>query len=356
MNFQQACNILDINRDKCSYIDIDLITLRKAYYKAALLYHPDRNLSNESEIYKQRFQEIGEAYSFLETYIKIKNEDTRVKEETHIKEETTSFFGFKECIDQLITKLDLKKASLTVFEGLNINTAINVFNYINEYHELLGIKKDFIESFQEVVKNKTQNDKIIIIKPTIKNILNNDIFQIKYNGKTYYVPVWHDELRYDIETTNSYNENNENNQDDQDDQDNQDDQDDQDNQDNQDNQDSQDNQHMQYEKFNSPASPISTHPLVIKCEPKLDSNITIDHNNNLLINITINSIQELFKKQLLIIPVGEDHSFTIPVHKLRIQREQTYTIYEEGISLINTKNIYEIKKKGNILINIRIQE
>ena len=75
MDYREACNILDIhlslfnhnnlNTDYC----IDFDTLRKAYYKSALLYHPDRNLTEENEIYKQKFQKIGEAYSFLESYI-----------------------------------------------------------------------------------------------------------------------------------------------------------------------------------------------------------------------------------------------------------------------------------------------
>lgn len=302
MNYSEACNILDIPLslpNSCINYDI----LRKAYYKSALLYHPDRNLHEDNEIYKEKFQRIGEAYSFLENYIKINkeytNDDTdhnKTNNDRCIKNQgiQLSFFDIKECIDKFISQIDLKKASLNAFDGLNINTAIDVFNYIDEYHELIGIKKDLVESFREVINNKTQNDKIIIIRPTIKNILNNDIFQIEYNNKTYYVPVWHDELRYSNEL------------------------------------------------------------LVIKCIPELEDNITIDHNNNLFVNIIINSIQELFKDNFIVVPIGTEHSFTIPVNELKICKQQIYTIPEKGISLINSKNIYEIKKKGNIIINVTI--
>lgn len=335
MDYRQACNILDIplqifknnnlNTDYC----IDSDTLRKAYYKSALLYHPDRNLIQENEIYKQKFQEIGEAYSFLESYIRVNKECVNnYKEDSGIPNERwskkhqgdeSSLYDIKECINKFISQIDLKKASLNAFDGLNINTAIDVFNYIDEYHELIGIKKDLLESLREVVKNKTQHDKIIIVRPTINNILNNDIFQIKYNDKIYYVPVWHEELRYTTELCNK---------------------------------DTNDTSGNSKSSFDVKAS------LVIKCVPELEDNIMIDHNNNLFVNKTINSIQELFKDSVVNVSIGEGatHSFAIPVNELKIRKQQIYTIPEKGISLINSTNIYEIKKKGNIIINITILE
>lgn len=344
MDYREACNILDIplslfnhnnlNTDYC----IDFDTLRKAYYKSALLYHPDRNLTEENEIYKQKFQKIGEAYSFLESYIKVNKECVNNhKEDSGIHDERsskkykgyeTSFFDIKECINKFIAQIDIEKASLNAFDGLNINTAIDVFNYIDEYHELIGIKKDLVESLREVVKNKTQHDKIITVRPTINNILNNDIFQIKYNDKIYYVPVWHDELRYTMtelcnKDTNELC-----------------------------NKDTNDTSCNSKSSFDVKAS------LVIKCVPELEDNIMIDHNNNLFVNITINSIQELFKDSFVNVSIGEGttHSFAIPVNELKICKQQIYTIPEKGISLINSTNIYEIKKKGNIIINITILE
>ena len=56
MNFEKAIKLLDING---SFTEREL---KKAYFKQALKYHPDKN---KDENTKTRFQDIGEAYGFL---------------------------------------------------------------------------------------------------------------------------------------------------------------------------------------------------------------------------------------------------------------------------------------------------
>ena len=72
MNYKKARDLLDLN-DKFNSKDI-----KKAYYKKALLYHPDKNPNGES-----MFKQINEAYIYLQNNF---DPDT--------KRENLSFFYF----------------------------------------------------------------------------------------------------------------------------------------------------------------------------------------------------------------------------------------------------------------------
>ena len=164
MNLHKACDILEIpilckdNSHQSLISNISLPTsevIKKAYYKCALKYHPDRNLEDMNS--NEKFQEINQAYSFLESYLKIENEmNNQYPSSSHANNANNdnTFFKFKECIDKLVSKINIKDISLSAFEGLNKNTAMNLLQYIDDYYELLGLEKEFVESMHLVVKKK----------------------------------------------------------------------------------------------------------------------------------------------------------------------------------------------------------
>ena len=287
MNLIMACEILDLTYP-CSSCEI-----RKAYYKAARKHHPDHNKDTFAESNK-RFLAINEAYLFLDAYLKIEME--QVKENTSEQHHTIFFFDF---LIEHLKQLDLKEISLNALDGLDKNTAIQLLEYIDSYSELLGLEEDFVCSIRQKIREKTENDIVIILKPSIENILKDELYKLEYEGETYYIPLWHDELRYD----NIENKENKS--------------------------------------------------LVVKCIPELDDNVSIDHHNNLHIRITVPSIQTLFNSENLTFYLG-GKEFQIPVENLKIKKTQIYTLYEKGIALINYSNIYEIKQRGNIIILIII--
>jgi hypothetical protein len=200
-----------------------------------------------------------------------------------------NIFFFDYLIDQL-KQLDLKEISLHALDGLDKNTAIHLLDYIDSYSEILGLDDDFVFLIREKIREKTENDIVIVLKPSIENILKDELHKLEHLGETYYIPLWHDELRYES--------------------------------------------------------------LVVKCIPDLPDHVSIDHNNNLHVSITIPCIQTLFKSENLSFELG-GKVFEIPTKDLKIRKNQNYTLYEKGIALINS-NIYEIKKRGNIIISITI--
>jgi DnaJ-class molecular chaperone len=292
MDISKACDVLEIEISKT----YTLAEVKKAYYKAALKHHPDHNIGDTES--NARFQKINEAYTFLSTYV-------QVNEQEHGQQEQAEEIKNEEKDDDIITKFiktlidfNIKEISLNAFEGLNKNNSLKIFEYIEKYSGMLGLENEFVESIRTLTREKMKNDVVIIINPTIENIMNNEIYKLEYNNENYYVPLWHDEVSYDISDT-------------------------------------------EY--------------LIVKCRPELPEHIFIDHNNDVHVKIVIEALEQLWHEPYLPVTVG-GKVFEIPVCELKIKKSQTYTFFNKGISLINLNDIYNTTRSSNIIVYITINK
>lgn len=301
MDIKRACEILDIEISKSFTFNFnfnDTLTLaeiKKAYYKASLKHHPDHNIGDLDS--NARFQKINEAYIFLSSY---KEQDVEQHKEQEQEQEQDIDID-NDIISKFIKTLidfNIKEISLTAFEGLNKHNSLKIFDYIEKYSSMLGLEKEFVDSIKTLTREKIKNDIIIIINPTIENIINNELYKLEYNNENYYVPLWHDEISYDISET-------------------------------------------EY--------------LIVKCKPELPENTFIDHNNDVHIKMLIESIEKLLNEPYINVNVG-GKVFEIPVCELKIKKSQIYTFFNKGISLINLNDIYNTKRKGNIIVYITINK
>jgi len=290
MDISKACDVLEIEISRT----FTLAEVKKAYYKAALKHHPDHNIGDTES--NARFQKINEAYTFLSTYVQVnEHEQGEHKQGEHKQGQD----------DDIITKFiktlidfNIKEISLNAFEGLNKNNSLKIFEYIEKYSGMLGLENEFVESIRTLTREKMKNDIVIIINPTIENIMNNEIYKLEYNNENYYVPLWHDEVSYDISDT-------------------------------------------EY--------------LIVKCRPELPEHIFIDHNNDVHVKIVIESLEQLWHEPYLQVTVG-GKVFEIPVCELKIKKSQTYTFFNKGISLINLNDIYNTTRSSNIIVYITINK
>ena len=295
MDISKACEILEIEISK----SFTLAEVKKAYYKASLKHHPDHNIGDINS--NARFQKINEAYTFLSSYIQIKQEHTEhTQEHTRQQDEHTNIDDDDILIKFIKTLIDfnIKELSLTAFEGLNKDNSLKLFDYIEKYSSMLGLEAEFVEAVRTLTREKMKNDIVIIINPTIENIMNNELYKLEYNNENYYVPLWHDEISYDISET-------------------------------------------EY--------------LIVKCKPELPETIFIDHNNDVHIKIIIESIEHVFNEPSINVIIG-GKVFEIPVCELKIKKSQTYTFFNKGISLINLNDIYNTTRNGNIIVYITINK
>jgi curved DNA-binding protein CbpA len=330
-----------LNIDDYNLNTISLTDIKHKYKFLSLKYHPDKNINNDTT---SKFQEISEAYHFIELYInereKYNNIDNYINEENNnINKNIDSLFNylfnnFENIINNIKTfkqPYNSSISSINIFDTIlnnkdNMENLFSLIKYILENSELLKIIKseysynileilklykeelgvsnekfDYITGIiNETIKVSEKPIKKINLIPSINNLINCDLYKLIYEEKLYYIPLWHNELTYEFDD----------------------------------------------------------HNLLIEITPNLDENntlnkiITIDKNNNICIDI-IESIINLFQNKILTINIG-GKILILDSEKLNIKEHQTYVFKKKGIPIINCNDIYNTNKKSDVILNIKL--
>ena len=282
MDYNKACKLLELKGK------FDESQLKKAYYKKALQYHPDKNSKTE-----EKFKEIGSAYEFLQKYKKLKVEIANFS----YMELVNKFFNMD--FKTLLTYKNMGKIfeksgeiSLKVFEKLRKNLAIEIYQVILKYNNVLSINNETLKKMKEIIHKKMAKDNLIILNPTIDDLMENKVYKLDYNKLIFHCPLWQREICFDV----------------------------------------------------------SGNDLIIKCIPELPDHITIDDTNNIIIKYS-NKMQKIFDEGKITLNIGK-REFIISSRSLRISKYQTFILKEQGIISLNEKNIYDISKKMNIVVEI----
>jgi len=311
MNYKKACGTLELNMED----EITTESLKRQYRRQALKYHPDKNPSNNAVA---KFQEIQESYEFLKKYKDFKDfkdsasdsEEDTDSENSDCSENRNNYkhilLSFLKNIlipekrNQLFYTILKQVAStceanaLEILRKLEKQNLIQVFDIIDRNKDVLHFTEEFINQIKDLISEKTKNDECIILNPTLIDLFENNLYKVKINGFTYVVPLWHNELVYD----NSGND------------------------------------------------------IYVKCVPILPENTSIDDKNNIHVSHQY-KIQDIWKKECLTITVGSAN-FYILRETLKMKEEQSFTFIKQGISRINTKNIYDVENKGDVIITIQL--
>lgn len=326
---------------------ISLNDLKHKYKFLSLKYHPDKNLKIDTT---SKFQEISEAYKFMELYIierekknntynnddvdysernekinnlfnnlfnnfekiingMIKNKKVSNKySNTNIETTDCSFSQYSQCsFNYLFNKKDNIDNIFNLIRNILENTdllnliqyeySINIVEILKIYKNELGVSIEKINEIEKIIKQKSNNDKEIKkinLIPNINNLLNCDLYKLTHEDILYYIPLWHNELVYEFDN----------------------------------------------------------HNLLIEINPQLDENITLDKNNNIHISI-VESIIDIFSNKILTINIG-NKILILDSEKLKIKEYQTHIFKKEGIPIINYNNIYDTSKKSNIILHLQL--
>jgi curved DNA-binding protein CbpA len=304
MNYKDAFDILEIDFVNEKYQDITLDYLKKQYRKLALKNHPDKN-GNTYES-NEKFKRINEAYHYLKKEMKHLDFEEDVSNSSSLYYDILNGFiktVFEGNSDELLTKAvnDImssgKRISVKMFDNLDKDTAFNIYTFLSNNRSILHLSNDILNTIREIVVKKYDNVEVYKLNPTINDLVNNNLYKLYINEQLFLVPLWHNESYFDI----------------------------------------------------------SGCEIIVICDPELEKGVTIDDENNICIETTIEgkNISELIENNASITIQLGNKSISIPISNIYMKKEQIYRIKSEGLPKDNS-NMYDVYEKTDLIVNINI--
>lgn len=325
MNLHRALDELELSLDN----PMDMEYIKKKYHKLALKWHPDKNQNKKDAT--EKFKKINKAYEYLIDIMSDNSEISNTSSEfvsSSIPKESkiyidilTTFISSlfvetnKEEIVRIIKEIvSVAACVLTInyirilFEKIDNQKAIEIYQLLYKYRCILYISDETLEFVSLIIKEKleeskmndSKNNKVFILKPNLKDLIEHNIYKLYVDEELYLVPLWHNELFFDSKDGSE---------------------------------------------------------IIVLCQPKLPDELTIDENNNIYYEKCISVEKELLniikKDNFVSIEIGEKW-FSIPINKLLLKDKQVYTLKKQGISRILEKDMYDVSCKGDIIVKIML--
>jgi len=309
MDIQKAFEILEINS-----MDISLEKLKKKYHKLALKYHPDKN-GNTVES-KEKFQKINDAYFYIKS--EIENDasgSASTSNASNASNASNTFnafnsFSYANILNMFMENIFKEDAStidktllnniihiilngctqisLKLFETMDKEKSIEIYSFLSKYKNILYISQDIINTIRDIIVEKYKNDEVYILNPSIDDLLDDNIYKLKIEDSTYFVPLWNSEVYFDG----------------------------------------------------------SGCDIIVKCVPELPTNITIDDNNILYVDLEIPFNMDLFDKEIIDFQLGKK-TYHINHTKLKLKKKQHHFISNEGVLISEIHDFLEPDTQTN---------
>ena len=191
MNYQNAIDFLEIDINHTEYKTTGY--LKRCYHKQALKYHPDKNGNTVEST--ERFKQINEAYEFLKREQKDVLDDTNTDANTDanssVYKDILQLFlkgildgKYSESISKIVREIVLnfsevkKMSSLKMFDDLDKETTIGIYNFLSKYRLLFHFSQEFLDRVKDIIIKKHDDIMVYVLNPSIDDLLNNNVYKL----------------------------------------------------------------------------------------------------------------------------------------------------------------------------------
>ena len=331
MDIQTALVVLEMHDQLlCT---LTTTSIRKQYRRLALKCHPDKN-GNSPEACSA-FHRLTEAYEMVSELVS----DTDSDSDTSL--DASSGASYFDILAQFVKSAmttntdsspsqphqtngssllyrkileivgDYQNISVGVFENIDRETSITIYQFLCAHRELLHLSDDVIDRIRCVIQTKFEDFRIYTVNPTMDDLCNDNVYKLKVEGHTYLVPLWHREIYFDDK--------------------------------------SRDGQEILV---------ICESPLPLQQQQQQSDTTgtcTLDDDNNLHISSDITFSPALLDKSSwtdVTIP-GTTKIVRVPHDRLFVVPSQIVCIYGAGVLRIHEKDMYNVTERGDVFVSVR---
>ena len=294
--------------------------LVRQYRLESLKHHPDKN--NNTPESTARFQEINEAYCTLLKLADLDDTDDADDGGDTTQHSYSNIFAFfirakfnnNSSIEAALMDIIANNYN-KLLANLDKQTAVQIYEFMQEYADILYLRPEDMERMRSIVADKMKSDNLVILNPSLKDLIEHRVYRLEYEGQVFMVPLWHHEIYYPLTCVGG----------------------------------------------DGGSDVKDDSELIVRCilEDAPDY-VHVDDLNNLTIHIRT-SIQRAFDAGSITVSVIPDiFEFTIPASALSVARVQTYTHSYRGqaatigIPQINSKHLYDASLLGRVDVCIEM--
>ena len=190
MEIGKALKIMEMDGIPMNVINTDLV--KRQYKKMALKLHPDKNGNTPESTVK--FQELSESYTCLLNMVSDGTDSLEECKNDYDNVFSSTSGGYFDILRQFImSTLDnihsesiidkikdivenCQNMSVTLFENIDRDTSITIFQFLNNYKDVLHVKDSTLEKVKKIIQNKFEELEIYTIDPTLHDLLSDNVY------------------------------------------------------------------------------------------------------------------------------------------------------------------------------------